>query len=347
MVNKLENYLLRIKEKRGGPWLKQLERFVTIFFQHPLIAFNNVYKEAMIGLTNQCQCKCKHCGVAFYQDQQSELTTQEVKEVIRQIKYLPSPVMKISFSGGEPLLRDDICQLVACTVKSGLFSDINTNGILLTQYNVKRLKKSGLHHIYVSLDSIDQDTHDNSRERQGCYSAALQGIINCIKEKLSCSISAYVSRSKLYSGEIKDIIEMGRRLNVISVRLVCPVLSGKMFNVQEEVLSPEDMKMLKRLLQPDFVYLEAVYNYHVGSRKFCAAARKHLFYISSSGDMQPCFFLPLKYGNVKTTPLQKILANMWSHSLFKQFNCTECLTNELRLNGVMTLLQKEHDVGIT
>lgn len=256
MIGELQNLLLRIREKRGSSWGRQLRRLMRKSLRHPLINFRDFSKEVMIGITYRCQCNCQHCGIASYQKTPHlELTTFEIKEIIRQIRGLPFPVIKISFSGGEPLLRKDVYQIIGFATKSGLFSDMNTNGILLTKENVRRLKASGLHHIYVSLDSVDPNEHDIFRGKAGCCKSALDGIVNCIEEGLPCSISTYVTKSKIHRGQIQRMIELSRQLKVVSLRLVSPVLCGRMCNSKEELLTVEDMNRLKDFLHPGFVYL--------------------------------------------------------------------------------------------
>ena len=91
--------------------------------------------------TNKCNLKCSHC----YQDagpaKEEELTTEEGKRLIDQIAKAGFKVM--IFSGGEPLLRPDIYELVAHAASRGLRPVFGTNGMLITKEVAQKLKDSG------------------------------------------------------------------------------------------------------------------------------------------------------------------------------------------------------------
>ena len=70
----------------------------------------------MIALTYRCQCACVHCSASGLSGEKPELTTQEIKNIIAAARELGVP--KIGFTGGEPLLRADLPELVACAAGS-------------------------------------------------------------------------------------------------------------------------------------------------------------------------------------------------------------------------------------
>ena len=122
--------------------------------------------------TNKCNLKCRHC----YQDagdcRERELTTAEARKLIDEIARAGFRIM--IFSGGEPLMRPDIYELVSYAASRGLRPVFGTNGTLITPEVARRLKESGAAAMGISLDSLDAQKHNAFR---GCPDAYEKTII--------------------------------------------------------------------------------------------------------------------------------------------------------------------------
>ena len=109
--------------------------------------------------TNKCNLKCVHC----YQDAEEatdrELSTEEAMKMIDEIAHAGFKIM-IFLSGGEPLLRPDIFDLVAHAASRGLRPVFGTNGTLITYEIAMRLKECGACAMGISVDSLDPAKHD-------------------------------------------------------------------------------------------------------------------------------------------------------------------------------------------
>ena len=84
----------------------------------------------------------------------------------------------VLFSGGEPLMRPDLFDLVSRTVALGMRAVISTNGTLISQEIALRLKDLGLSYVGISLDGVEA-THDRFRGKQGAFAAAMAGVRRC------------------------------------------------------------------------------------------------------------------------------------------------------------------------
>lgn len=104
--------------------------------------------------TNRCNLKCSHC----YQDagdaKTAELTTEEGKKLIDEIAR--AGFKSMIFSGGEPLMRPDIFELVAYAASKGLRPVFCTNGMMITKEVAQKLKDCGAMAMGISLDSLDE-----------------------------------------------------------------------------------------------------------------------------------------------------------------------------------------------
>lgn len=124
--------------------------------------------------TTACNLTCDHCYVAADTGRaDGELTTTEGKTLIDQLADYGAPV--VLFSGGEPLVRDDIAELVAYARERGLRAVLSTNGTLLTRERAERLADAGLSYAGVSLDG-GRETNDEFRGQEGAFDAAIRGM---------------------------------------------------------------------------------------------------------------------------------------------------------------------------
>lgn len=306
-----------------------------MFVKHPFISIRRGSFKIMIGLTYRCQCACEYCCSGKYPKiETDELRTEEIYSLVSAIVKLPSLFTVISFFGGEPMLRNDIYQLIEYAQTRGLFVEMDSNGLLFSQDNVARLKKAGLHHVFIRIEGLDAQTHDKLSNFQGCFDKALEAIINCKKAKLSFSVSTVATKDKIYNNQLREIIKMGRSYGAASVRLLYPTLSGKWSNAESQLLNEDEKRHVASLLEPDFVYLESTYSADAKIGRICPSLQKKFFYISPYGEVQLCPFIPLKFGNIRAEKLTGIINKMWQEGIFKENLSKECPMNQPRLRSL-------------
>jgi len=118
------------------------------------------------NLTRKCNLNCPHCYInATTQELKNELTTEEPKNLIDQICEVSRPLL--IFSGGEPLLRPDVYELVRYGASKGLKMGLGSNGSLIDAAAAKRLKDAGIETVSISLDSHIPEQHDEFRGVRG------------------------------------------------------------------------------------------------------------------------------------------------------------------------------------
>ena len=330
-LDKLKNYKLKYKEKCSNLFYRQVYRAIRMLLKYPLKSYKNGILKVMIGLTYECQCDCEYCCSGLYVKEKSkQLTVKEIKHLIDTISELPFLGVLISFFGGEPLTREDIFDLVKYAVRKGLFTEVETNGILLSLQTVKKLKKSGLHHLFVRIEHNDPKMHDCISKYRGCFKKATEGIRHCVKNGLSCSISTIATKEKIYNNQLKKILDLGKRLKVASIRILYPTLSGKWIKKTDQVLTKKEEKIVSKLLKPDFVYLESSDVCVAQHNRICPSKQKKKFYISCYGEIQPCPFVPIIFGDIRDEKMSVILNKMWKHPIFHGKGYNGCIMNDLK-----------------
>mgnify|MGYP002446411450 CR=1 FL=1 len=175
--------------------------------------------------TNKCNLKCEHC----YQDaadcDSRELTTVEGKAMIEQIARAGFKIM--IFSGGEPLMRDDIFELVAHAAAQGLRPVFGSNGTLITDEVARKLKEAGACSMGISIDSLDAAKHDAFRGVEGAHADTLAGIEACKRAGLDFQIHTTVVNWN--RDEICDITDFAQSIGAVnhSIFFLIPVGRGK------------------------------------------------------------------------------------------------------------------------
>lgn len=281
----------------------------------------------ILSLTYKCQCNCIHCFVSDYDRNEEDLTTEEIISILNFIDSWGS--LKITFFGGEPLLREDLIQLVGHASKKGIRISIDTNGILLDEAMLIELKNARVANINISLDSADEEIHDDLRQKKGCFRSAVNALELCVKHSVPCLISTYASRRAIKEKSPENLIRLGKQIGARGVKILFPILSGKWRDCESERLNREEEEYVKNILDRSYVYIEDALEMINKKWKGCSAIDRNIIYISPYGDIQPCAAIPVTFGNIRDEGIDNIVKRMEGHSFFKKFkSCKTCLMND-------------------
>ncbi|MBZ9577956.1 radical SAM protein [Patescibacteria group bacterium] len=167
-------------------------------------------KEVIISLTNRCNLRCKMCDIPS--KEMEELNTVRWKEIIKDISLLGAQT--IVLSGGEPLLREDIFQLIAFAKSNRLNVCLTSNGCLINKEIARRLSKSGVDVVNISIEGTEE-VHDSLRG-EGTFNKAVLALENLRKYKIESTVAAMVSRHNYK--ELPYIVELARNYRATTVR---------------------------------------------------------------------------------------------------------------------------------
>ncbi len=265
-------------------------------------------------ITARCSYRCEHCG-ATLPDDHAELTGAEWIRVIRDLQDLG--VAYIAFSGGEPLMRDDMEDIIR-SVDEQSTTLLFTNGRGLTPRRAEALKQSGLFILAVSLDSPRPEEHNRIRRNPDAFAHALAAIENASRAGLYTLVSAVVLKRDLSNENLVSLFKLAREHGAHEVRIHQPIPRGRLSDPEEAAgifYTREDVARLYRIQFAANRSLNAFpkvssFPYTEGPCKFgCGAGLLHS-YISSNGDLWPCDFIPLGFGNVLKEGLRQVYARM-------------------------------------
>jgi len=269
-----------------------------------------------LQVTTRCQANCIHCSAARHKRQgEAELTTDEWKKVIRDAEMLGT--VSVVFTGGEPLLRPDIYELIEWVDKDEAVALMFSNGVLLDQEHVDKLAKAGLWCIHVSIDSPDPRAHDEMRRVPGCFEKAVEGLKRCKDAGLLTGISTYATPERLHNGQVIEMIELAKSIGTDEITIFDVVPTGRLLlEDRKHLLSDEDKQELCRIEEeynrskPPLVITQAHINGPTGVGCYAGWCQ---FYMTAYGDVTPCDFTPLSFGSVRRKPLEEIWSSMIRH----------------------------------
>ena len=215
----------------------------------------------------------------------------------------------INFVGGEPLLREDLPQIIKSVDKDRASTLLFTNGWALEE-RAKELRQAGLDSVFVSVDAADPNQHDQFRRTPGLFQRALRGIQRAKSLGFSTGFSATMTPEAWQAGELQRIIELAKNVGVHEVFVFDAMPSGR---YKERTDLVDNTEWLEEMIQSavrynrDDGYPGITFMAYMSSHRSvgCSCGTSY-FYLSPYGDMMSCDFNHAKFGNVLEEPLWKI-----------------------------------------
>ncbi len=287
-------------------------------------------------LTNACNLACIHCRASAIKDPApDELSTAEAKHFVDElVEYKPIIIL----TGGEPLLRSDVYDVAKYASGHGLRVVLATNGTLLTPQIARKLKDVGIQRVSISIDGSTKETHDTFRGEPGAFDAALHGIDILKNGGISFQVNTTITKRNL--SEIPGIYDLALELEASALHIFLLVPTGRGEEIESEEIPPDEYErvlnwfydkskdkriQLKATCAPHYFRimrqrakaegiritrethgLEAMTKGCLGGSGFC--------FVSSTGNVYPCGYLPALAGNIRQKPFKMI----WEKS--KVFN---------------------------
>ncbi len=324
----LLKYFAKFNIKRVGPWnvlhshLPPINsRAYTKFVQKHLIEKVRGPSHAQIGLTNACQQKCPYCYSA---KRSGKAMSKEV--IIKTIKELSAlGVSWLGLTGGEPLLNQDLVEIINAVDKN-IAVKLFTTGHGLTMERANDLKNAGLTYVSVSLDSDDEEEHDKIRGCKGAFKEALHAIRLFLDAGIHTGVSSVLNRDMMEKEKIHRLVAFLENLGVHEAWLSEMKPSREPFFEEKFVVNDEEtlslMKFQDEYNKTGKMTVNYLGHFEHGNHFGCNAGGK-MVYVDTCGEVSPCVFTPMTFGNVSDKPVSVIYEEMKMH--FKSGR--ECFIN--------------------
>jgi radical SAM protein with 4Fe4S-binding SPASM domain len=309
-----------------------------------------------LALTFRCQNDCVHC-YAGGPHETPELTTTQWKSVIDKLSEIG--VFIVTFTGGEPTLREDLPELLLYAQNKGMVTGLISNGRKLKDKTfVDVLEKSGLDFVQVTLESHKPQVHDKMTAEKGSWKETVAGIQNAVQSQIY--VSTNTTLSKHNANDFLTTIDYIKGLGVNAFGCNSLIYSGKAPSASEEfALSVEDLNTLLPKIRDTAQMIDLKFLWYTPTQycqfdplqlglgvKTCTAAMINAC-VGPNGDVYPCQSYFESLGNILTEPWEKIWNNPLAEKLRKreyaEEKCKDC--DQLQVCGggcPLELQNKEH-----
>jgi len=273
-----------------------------------------------LNLTRRCNLRCAHCYLdagTRRRGAPEELGTAEIDRIIDDIAALGGETLLV-LTGGEPLLRHDLCRLARHARAHGLPVVVGTNGTLLDEARVAALRTAGVSGLGISLDSLDPAYHDRFRGRPGAWARTMAGIEACRRGGLLLQLHFSVTDEN--SGELDAMIAFAREAGAAVLNVFFLVCTGRgermsevspavheavLARVAEAAREEASGLLVRARCAPHFqrialardppLPLTPLHGYQAGG---CMAGRRYCR-VTPEGELTPCPYMAISAGSLR------------------------------------------------
>ncbi len=188
--------------------------------------------------TSRCNLRCLHCYSSSQPDYYTdELTTERAKQLLSELVEVNCPVLLLS--GGEPMLRNDLFELLAKARRLGLRTVISSNGTLIDSGTAGQLAAAGVSYVGISIDG-DEEFHDNFRQVKGSFKAALAGIENCKNAGIKTGLRFTITKAN--ADQVPVVFDIAASTGVRRICFYHLIRSGRAKELDGQTLAPEQTR---------------------------------------------------------------------------------------------------------
>ena len=274
--------------------------------------------------TYDCNFDCSHCYAKnFRNTDKKPLSLEEKKRVIRECSRLGA--VAFDFVGGEVGLSDELEALVKACKPYKSYVSLASNGYDMDEEKIRRFRKWGIDKISVSIDSFFEDEHDRFRNKLGSHKKCFRTIELCRKTGIKPAIIMTVVKDATKTESFKKMVEYAVD-NRIQLIFNPAIPFGKWEENLDLLVTEEDVKEMERL-HDEHPFLTRD-NYTNMGKQGCPAF-KQIIYVTEYGDVLPCAFAHISFGNIRQESVRSIRKKGLSIDSFSRYSKC-CLAAEDR-----------------
>ena len=302
----LEEKILDDGSNSDDEWSNKIPMEVASYFskEHKLFSMS-------IELTYRCVERCIHCYIddAPKFCAADELTLEEYKDILRQAREMGC--VNVLFTGGEVLLRPDLCDIVEYATSLGFIVNVYTTGVGLTDKVFDRLCAAKVNGISVSLYSGIAEEHDKITGVKGSFEKTLKAALMFKSAGVGTFIKCVAMKQNIDS--LESLYELGKRLDIY-VSAVPRVVSGHEkkcaadYSLGTEELYKKFYELRSKYVSDEPV-TETVPREQILNGNTCGAGLSSLS-IDPLGGVHPCLTFPKAFGSIR----KESLKNLWEKS---------------------------------
>jgi len=307
-----------LDEKMKLDHLRQMRDYRQKLMKEPQL--RNLFLE----LTVRCNERCLHCGSKCGDVTSDELTVEQYRTFLEQVKEdMTTKGKMLDITGGEPLLRKDFFDIMGAAHELGFEWGMTSNATLIDDNVARELKRTGMATISVSIDGLES-THDEFRRTPGGYSRAMSGIESLIRTGgfESVQVTTVVTHKSIR--ELDELFKIFNEMDIDSWRVVNMEPMGRAKDHPELILTPDDYKYLFEFIRNKRIagepvcygcshYLGMEYEREVRDWYYLCTAGLYTASITANGDILACLDIERRpefvQGNILTDRFSEVWKN--------------------------------------
>lgn len=268
----------------------------------------------VFSMTKACAYRCTHCYQRL--DAGADLPEERLLALARAVREAGTTLFDIE--GGEPLLRFERTLRLVRELGPGVEAWINTTGDGLKDGMLEQLRDAGLFGLMVSIHSPDPAVHDALTHVPGSFDTACEVIRKCRALGLVAAANSVLAEDELRAGGLDALMELARSLDCDFVQLIHPKPAGLWLHASPPMQA--DPALLEHIRREhlrfngrgcrDYPSLAAQVFEEAPHVLGCTAGAVDRFYVNAHGEVQPCEFLNISFGNATQEPFETVFARM-------------------------------------
>jgi MoaA/NifB/PqqE/SkfB family radical SAM enzyme len=279
-------------------------------FCHAVAARRRVPYSTYLAVTARCPFACEHCSSAD-RSTAPDRPLDDLLNLIGQVKALGG--CTLGLTGGEPLLREDLPELLSAA-KPELATVVFSTGRGLNAALARKLAEAGTDCVTLGVESTDAAEHDARRGSAGSFAAARAAVATLGQAGVYVALSTIATREAIRSGGLFRMYELAEQWDAGELRVLSPVATGRWRDAPDVMLSERELRDVRAFhvacnARSDGPAVASFARLESPELFGCGGGYHHL-YIDVAGNVSPCDLTPLSLGNAFDQPLDQIYRTM-------------------------------------
>lgn len=294
-------------------------------------------RNLFLELTLRCNERCLHCGSSCGDVPSDELTLEQYKQILDQLKEdMGTEGYMLCITGGEPLLRKDFFEIMGYAHELGFKWGMTSNGTLITEEVARKLKEVGMGTISISLDGLPE-THDAFRRTPNGWKRAMDGVMNLLRVGGFQAVQVTTVCSHKSVQELDALYDILKNVDIDSWRVVNMDPIGRAKEHPELLLTKEDYKKLFEFIRNKRIngepvcygcshYLGMEYEREVRDWYFLCTAGLYTASITVNGDIIACLDIEHRPEFIQGNILKDRFKDVWENrfEIFRRDLSEDC-----------------------
>ena len=272
----------------------------------------------MLAITPRCMCHCPHCYESHNLSDRDTIPLDRWIETVRGLQRLGTSV--IVLSGGEPMLRyDDLLRILRSVDRSRSDVHLHTTGSGVTPERAQELAEAGLIAAGIGLDFTNEERHDRFRGRRGAFRDAMQAVEAFVEAGVFVYTNVCLQRGDYDRHAILEYLEFAKKLGVGVVQFLEPKPCGSWQNKRpDDLITAAEQGSIASLVEEinadrryrDHPLLSFIAPWESPDQLGCMMGGLSHFCVDSAGNVNPCVFVPVSFGNILEEDVSESVARM-------------------------------------